>query len=126
MAKHPWLELENWAVVGATTNPHRYGNLIMKRLMENGYNTIPVTPAYDEVEGVEAFPSILDLEFAPDVVNFVVNPKIGKDVLVDCIEKGVKRIWLQPGTHSHELVEKAEEAGIEVIEGCILVVLAHR
>ncbi len=87
MAKHPWLELENWAVVGATTNPHRYGNLIMKRLMENGYNTIPVTPAYDEVEGVEAFPSILDLEFAPDVVNFVVNPKIGKDVLVDCIEK---------------------------------------
>ncbi len=65
-----------------------------------GYNVTPITPNHDEVEGIRAYSSIKELDFVPDVVNFVVNPRIGMRVLDDCIEQGVKRIWLQPGTVS--------------------------
>lgn len=123
MAMHSWLTYKNWAVIGATTNINKFGNKIFQRLIDAGYNVTPITPNHDEVEGIRAYSSIKELDFVPDVVNFVVNPRIGIRVLDDCIEQGVKRIWLQPGTVSKALVEKAENAGIEVVEHCVLVAL---
>ena len=126
MAAYTWLEYNNWAVVGATTDEKKYGNIIFRRLRNAGYKVTPITPKHEKIEGVTAVSSIKELDFVPDVVNFVVNPTIGMKVLEDCIEKGVQRIWLQPGTVSDELVTKARDAGIEVVEACILVVLIDR
>lgn len=123
MEKHPWLEYKNWAVVGASENPQRYGNKIVKRLKSAMYNVLPVSPNYEKVEGIKSFASISDVSGPIDVVNFVVNPSIGMKVLDEVIEKGIKRIWLQPGTVSSKLVQKAKDNDIEVIEACILVVL---
>lgn len=123
MSRHPWLEDKNWAVVGASTDTSRYGYKIVKKLDRYGYNAIPVTPKYEDIDGIKAYPSVADISDDIDVVVFVVNPHIGMEVLDDCISKGIKRIWLQPGTVSHELINKAEENGIEVLEACVLVVL---
>ncbi len=125
MSAHPWLEFKNWAVVGASRKASRYGYMIVKKLEAAGYNPLPVTPKYEDIDGRKAYESVLDIEGDIDVVNFVVNPHIGMKVLDECIEKGVKRIWLQPGTVSKNLVKKAEENGIQVVEACILVVLNY-
>lgn len=124
MEKHPWLEFKNWAVVGASQNPTRYGNKIVHRLQDSGFNVLPVSPNYTEIDGMKTYPSLLSIEEPIDVVNFVVNPAIGLKVLDEVIELGIKRIWLQPGADGKEVVKKAKENGIEVIEACILVVLA--
>ena len=124
MEKHPWLEFKNWVVVGASTKPSRYGYKIVKALERAKYNVLPVSPKYSDIEGTKAYSSLSDIDGPIDVVNFVVNPSIGMKVLDECIIKGVKRIWLQPGTVSNELVNKAEANGIEVVDACVLVVLA--
>ncbi len=122
---HPWLEYKNWAVVGASTKPSRYGNMIVKKLVKEGYNAIPVTPNHGEVEGRKAYAKLEEIPGPVDVVNFVVNPSIGIDVVDECIKLGIGRIWLQPGTISGPLVQKAINAGIEVVEACILVALSY-
>ena len=124
MEKHPWLAYKNWAVVGASTDPDRYGNKIVHSLKKHDFNVLPVAPKYKDIDGIKAYSSILDIEEPVDVVNFVVNPNIGMKVLDECIQKGIKRIWLQPGTVSQELIEKAKAAQVEVIQACILVVLS--
>lgn len=124
MEKHPWLSYKNWAVVGASQDPSRYGHTIVKRLNDSGYNVLPVSPKYEDIDGIKAYPTLSDISTTVDVVNFVVNPGIGIKILDEVIKLGIKRIWIQPGAESDALIEKAKTNGIEVIEACILVVLA--
>lgn len=124
MSNHPWLKYNNWAVVGASIKPGRYGHIIVKALHNKGYNTIPVSPRYEEIEGIKTYDSILEIDEPVDVVNFVVNPDIGIRVIEQCRQKGIKKIWLQPGTVSAEILRKAEAYNIEVVEACILVALS--
>lgn len=120
------LEYTNWAVVGATIDPEKYGNKIYKKLKNKGYNVYPISPKYDEIEGDKAYRSLKDLPQRPDIVNFVVNPKIGLQVVEECAELGVQTIWLQPGTVSEELLQLAEKKGIEAIQACVLVALNYQ
>jgi predicted CoA-binding protein len=113
---------KTWAVVGASVNEERYGYKIFKMLKDKGYNVYPICPNYEEIDGVKAYKSILDLPEKPEVVNFVVNPKIGIEVVKQCETLGIQYIWLQPGTVSDELLELAKESGIEAIQACALVV----
>lgn len=124
MSKHAWLDEKKWAVIGASEKKGSYGMKITKRLLDNGYTTIPISRNYETVLGESAYQKLTDYEGDIDVVDFVVNPSIGIRVLDDVIEKGVKKIILQPGTVSEELVKKAEANGIEVLEACVLVLLA--
>ncbi len=115
------LSLKNWAVVGATAKTEKYGYKIFKRLLDKGKKVFPISPNYDEIEGIKAYKSINEVSEKIDVVNFVVNPAIGIQVVKDCQELGIKYIWLQPGTISQEILEYAKENGIVAIEACVLV-----
>lgn len=112
-----------WAVVGATTDKERYGYKIYKELKDAGYKVYPISPKYDEIDGDKAYKSIRNLPEKPEVVDFVVNPKIGIGIVKECINLGVKNIWLQPGTVSDEILTLAKEKGINVVEACVLVAL---
>jgi len=110
-----------WAVVGATQDEDKFGYKIYKRLKDKGYEVYPVSPKYDEIDGDKAYKTVLELPVKPDIVNFVVNPRIGMKVLEQCDELGIKNIWLQPGTVSEELLSAAKEKNINTIEACVLV-----
>ena len=126
MSKHPWLENKSWAVVGASTHHESYGYKITERLLHHEYDVVPITPKYNQVLGKQAYPSLLSYEGNVDVVDFVVNPEIGIKILDDVIALGIKKILLQPGTVSAEILKKAKDHGIEVLESCVLVLLAWR
>lgn len=123
--KHAWLNHKNWAVVGASTNPDRYGYKIFKRLKEAGYQVYPVTPNHDFIDGVKAYKSVNDIPGTVDVVDFVVRPDIGEKVLSDCALKGVDKVILQPGTVSEAIINKAENLEIEAIQACVLVLMSY-
>lgn len=59
----------------------------------------------------------------PDVIDMVVNPQIGKGIIEEAAQLGVKYIWLQPGTHNQEIVELLEEKGLNYVKNCVLVAL---
>lgn len=110
-----------WAVVGATQDESKFGYKIYRKLKDKGYEVYPISPKYDEIDGDKAYKTVLELPVKPDVVNFVVNPKIGMKVLEQCDQLGIKNIWLQPGTVSEELLSVAKEKNINAIEACVLV-----
>lgn len=118
------LEHKKWAVVGANPKPEKYGNKIYKKLVSHGYDVVPVNPVYEEVEGVKTVGSLLDLKEPVTCVNVVVSPKRSLQVVKDAIELGIKYLWFQPGAFNEEVIDLAENAGIEVVfHACVLVEL---
>ncbi len=114
---------KNWAVVGATQNQQAFGYKIFKALEKHGYNVYPVSPKYDEIDGVKAYKSLKDLPEKVDVVDFVVNPKVGLSVLDEVIEEGIESIFLQPGTRDPQIIKKATDNQVNVALSCVLVEL---
>ena len=113
-----------WAVVGASNNRAKYGNRIYLKLRESGYRVFPVNNREQLIEGDTAYSSLLDLPEPPTVVNMVVPPQEASVVVEQARAAGAQAIWFQPGAESDAAGRWAQEHGLDVIEGCILVQLA--
>ena len=111
-----------FAVVGASRNPEKYGHKVFRDLLEAGYEVYPVNPRADEVLGQKCYPDLRSLPKRPDVVVFVVPPRITEALAQQCVELGVKFVWMQPGAESEEAIRALEEAGITVFHNiCIMI-----
>ncbi|OOC43418.1 CoA-binding protein [Thermosipho sp. 1074] len=110
------------ALVGATTNKEKFGYIILKDLISKGFEVIPVTPKYEEIEGIKVAKTIKELEEDVDLIVFVVPPKVGAVVTREVLERGFKNLWYQPGAYSSEIEEILKQSGVEVVrERCIMV-----
>ena len=117
------LGLKKWAVVGASDKPEKFGYKICKKLLEHGYEVYPVNPRLDEIEGIRVYPSLTSIPVKIDVVDFVVNPSIGKSILKEVKQLGIENIWLQPGARSEEIKQIASDSNINMVKDCVLVSL---
>lgn len=110
------------AIVGATDDPHKYGGVAYRQLKALGYRVFAVNPGRDTVDGDPAYPDLASLPIAPDIVNFVVPPRVGAGVAAEAMDLGYTRLWFQPGAESPELTRSLREAGAEVLtDACIMV-----
>lgn len=119
------LKLKTWAVVGATNNKEKYGNMIYNKLKNKGYEVYPVNPRYDEVEGDKCYDDLKSLPVIPDVVEMVVAPRFGINTVKEAAKLGIKNIWLQPGTVSDEILKFCEENDMNAVQACVLVTLNY-
>lgn len=117
------LEKKVWAVVGANTDPDKYGNMIFKKLKARGYKVYPINPNYEEVEGDRCYKDLSALPEVPEVIDMVISPKRGKAVIEEAAKLGIKNIWLQPGTYDNELLEMINQKGLTEVKACVLVAL---
>lgn len=116
-----------FAVVGASTNRQKYGNKVLRSLMQAGREVMPINPRAEEIEGLTCYPSLTDLPTRPHGVSFITPPKITEQIVDQAIELGIEHLWMQPGAESIQATKKAEAAGINVIPGtaCLLVLLGY-
>ncbi|MBP1744430.1 MAG: CoA-binding domain protein [Firmicutes bacterium] len=117
------LDKKIWAVVGATENPEKFGNKIYRRLKERGYEVYAVNPMYESVDGDACYSCLSELPKVPEVIDMVVSPKRALPAIEEAARLGVKYIWFQPHTYDDEVLRFAEEQGIEIVLGCVLVAL---
>lgn len=121
------LALKNWAVVGANNQTDKFGYKIFRFMDRTGqYKVYPVNPGLNEVMGHKCYASIGDLPVKPDVVDFVVPPKVGETVIRQCAEAGIKYVWLQPGADAPAVVDLGRQLGLTVIRACVMVELRKR
>lgn len=111
-------------VLGATTDPSRYAYLAAERLKNHNWPFKLVSIKNGELFGE----SFLSLNEKPIIANVhTVTLYIGAtrlDEWIDYILKlAPKRIIFNPGTENMTLAKSAEQAGIEVVFGCTLVML---
>jgi len=109
---------ETIAVIGASTNPEKYGNMAVRAWQQAGWTVYPINPNESEIEGLTAYRTIRDTPGEVQAATMYVPPKLGVRIADGIIEKGVAQVYLNPGAESPELREKLEAAGIEVIEAC--------
>jgi hypothetical protein len=130
MAPEELIELETWAVVGASNSHHKYGRRIFDTLKARGYQVYAVNPREPDGldDGTPTYASVRDLPEVPDVVDVVVPPALGKGIVDDCLAKGVRHVWFQPGAESPEAVSHAEASGLNVVWGgpCAMVMAKER
>lgn len=111
---------QNFAVIGVSPNKDKYAYKIFTLLKNKGKNTYGVHPTIETVDGDKVYPSMEAIPSNVDIAVFVVRPAIGLTYLPLVADKGVKTIWLQPGTISDELLVEADKLGLTVIQDCVL------
>lgn len=80
------------AVVGASIRTMRAGNIVMKNLLQGGFEgaIMPVTPRYSSVCGVLAYKTIESLPITPDVAILCTNASRNLDLFKQLAKKKVK------------------------------------
>jgi len=109
------------AIVGASNNPRKYGNIVMGDLITKGYNVVPINPSENSILEVPAYKNLKAAGKGIDVVIFVVPPVITEKILVDVKKMKIPLVWMQPGSESEKAIKFCEENKIECVhDSCIM------
>ncbi|WP_299013240.1 bifunctional acetate--CoA ligase family protein/GNAT family N-acetyltransferase [uncultured Photobacterium sp.] len=86
------LKPKSITVIGASDSPNRAGNIIIRNLLSGSFHgpIMPVTPKYDSVAGVLAYPTIDSLPRIPDLAIVCTNAHRNVEIIRQLGEKGVK------------------------------------
>ncbi|MBU5677666.1 CoA-binding protein [Alkaliphilus sp. MSJ-5] len=124
--KKEMLSKKVWAVVGATPDSEKFGYKIYKKLKDHGYTVYGVNPKYESLDGDRLYSSLKDLPEKPECIDMVVNPKVTKSTLTEIKELGIEYVWFQPGTFDEDIIDMAEEDGLQIVYyDCVLVALGN-
>lgn len=119
--KHP--DMKKTLVLGATPNPDRYAYRAVQRLLQHGHSVWPVGIRAGDISGIPILQGAPALEDV-DTVSLYLGPARQPDYYPYILALKPKRIIMNPGTENPELRTLAESEGIEVVEGCTLVMLS--
>ncbi|KAH8916069.1 NAD-P-binding protein [Atractiella rhizophila] len=120
-----FLSQPSFAVVGASKDPSKFGNKVLKWYKAHNLSVTPINPKESEIEGISAIQSIDSLQNPKSTsLSVITPPKVTMTVLPKALELGIPYIWLQPGCEDAEVVEWIKEnAKDKVLYGgvCVLV-----
>ena len=108
------------AIVGASPKPERPSHRVMKYLLEQGFEVVPVNPGQTEILGRPCYPSLSDIpeDKLPEVVIVFRRADLVPPIAEEAVRIGAKVLWLQEGIVSGEAFEIARRGGLEVIMNC--------
>lgn len=113
-------QIHTVAVVGLSSNESRPSFRVARGLQSLGYRIIPVSPMLAEVLGERAWPDLESLPEVPDIVDVFRAAEHVPAIVDACINRGIKRIWLQDGVVHEAAALRAQQAGITVVmDRCI-------
>jgi len=115
------------AVVGASRDPEKLGYAVLANLKEGGFPgpLYPVNLKSDEILGLKAFPSVLDIPDPVDLAVVIIPYRFVPAALEECGKKGVPAVivitagFREAGREGlereRELIEIAQRHGIRLI-----------
>lgn len=110
------------AVVGASRDRGKFGNISVRAHLQQGYEVFPVNPNADEVEGLPAFESLSEVPVENlDRVTIYLPPHLTLELLDEINEVAPAEVWMNPGSTDEDVRVRANELGIEIIEACSIV-----
>jgi predicted CoA-binding protein len=117
------------AVVGVSDKRETGCNAAYRKFRDAGYTVYAVNPRLTTFEGAPCYPDLASIPERPDGVFILTNPRVAEDVVRQCVDLGVQRVWLhcmmgtKPGlaanmtSVSPDAVALCREHGIAVIPG---------
>jgi uncharacterized protein len=110
------------AVTGVSRHPKGHGaNVVYQRLRSRGYDVVPVNPQADTVEGDDCYHDLRSIPGGVEAVVIATSPEHANATMDECVELGIKHVWMHqgpgPGSVSATAAKQGREHGIAVIDG---------
>jgi predicted CoA-binding protein len=99
------------AVVGVSRNGKGFGNFACRELRARGYHVYPIHPVATTIGDTHCYKQIADVPERINAVLVVVSPTAAVDVVRDAAAVGVRRVWLQQGAETAEVVDQCRQLG---------------
>ncbi len=116
-----FLSCRRIAVVGVSRDPRDFSRAVFRAFVERGYDAVPVNPAGGEVDGRRSASRVGEVQPRVEAAFLMTPPAATEQVVRECAEAGVKRLWMHRGAGqgavSPEAVALCRERGIEVVDG---------
>ncbi len=110
-------------VFGASLKPNRYSNLVIRRLVAQGFETEAFGVHNGSVSGVQVTKKIDEITNI-DIVTLYLNPELQKQYYQDILNLRPKKVIFNPGTENPELYDLLKANGIQGEVACTLVLLS--
>ena len=110
------------ALVGASAKKDKTSHIVMKYLIEFGFEVIPVNPgaAGQEILGQMTYRSIKEIDKKIDIVDIFRPSAEAEKIVEEAKDLNPKTIWLQLGIKSEKAEENAKSINANYIENsCI-------
>jgi predicted CoA-binding protein len=114
------------AVVGASNNPAKYGNVIVRNLAGKGYTVLPVNPHETTIAGLAAYPTLGAAPPPIHLVSVVTPPEDTLIILKEAAELALPAVFLQEGSFDDAVLDFAARAPFKTMyDACIMVVTSR-
>ncbi|MBE0663295.1 MAG: CoA-binding protein [Bacteroidales bacterium] len=116
-----FLTHKNVAVGGASRDPKKFGNIVLKDLLAKGYAAVPVNPNAEEIDGHKCYPNLSALPKEIDALVLVTPPVQSLLLLKEAIARGFQHVWLQQGSEDNAVIDFCIQNNLKYVSGrCIL------
>ncbi len=109
------------AIAGVSRSKDEPGNQNYRKLRGAGYEVFAVNPRTETTEGDRCYPSLAAIPGGVDAVLACTPPDATLEVVRECVELGISRLWMHRsfggGSVSEEAAALCREKGIRVIPG---------
>jgi predicted CoA-binding protein len=116
-----FLSCRRIAVVGVSRDPKDFSRAVFRAFVERGYDAVPVNASGGELDGRPAARWVGEVQPPPEAALLLTPPAATGQVVRECADAGVKRVWMHRGAGqgavSPEAVALCRERGIEVVDG---------
>ena len=116
-----FLSCRRLAVVGVSRDPKDFSRAVFRAFVERGYDAVPVNPAGGEAEGRRSVGRVGDVQPPPEGALLLTPPAATAQVVRECAEAGVRRVWMHrgggQGAVSDEALALCRDRGLEVVDG---------
>ena len=91
-------------------------------LKDQGYQIIPVNPHIDEGLGEKAYPNLSAIPEPVDLVLIFQRSENVPPFVTEAVEIDAKAVWMQLGIYHEQAGNKAEAAGLAVVQDACMMV----
>ena len=110
-------KVESIAVIGASSNPSRDSNKVIKFLIERGYEVFPINPKEkdNKIYGKKCFSDLSEINEKIDMVDIFRAKDHVLKITEDSIKAGINIIWTQEGIIDEKSETIAKKAGVTFV-----------
>lgn len=110
------------AVIWASADRNKYGNIILRDLIKKWHEAFPVNPKDDEIEWIKCYSSLAELPWDVEILNFVTPPSVTLNMLKGISKWLNYRIWCQPWASDDEVKKYLSDTTFEyLVDSCIMI-----
>jgi len=119
--------LDTYAILGDTLKfkKHKHAWKVWRALKEFGCVVYPVAEGVKRFDGNKVYSNLSELQDKVTVVVPCLLPDRLEFLVAEAASAGASKIWFQEQTWTQKFQQECENAGLEVIRGCVLRHVVH-